>query len=115
MKKLIIVFFTTICGLGFAQQNQVTRTYYNYTISQVEDEQLVQQVVNEITAHKGVIGCKYRIKPSNKMAEISFAFEELPRKGEGDKSNQTPDVKKLILDKGLHYNGVTFQTEKITN
>ncbi len=115
MKKLILVFFISLCSWGFAQQNQINRTHYYYTISQVENEQLVQEVVDEITAYKGVVDCKYRIKPENKMAEISFTFDEKPRKSESDKSNLPPDAKKLILDKGLHYNGFTFQTEKITN
>ncbi len=115
MKKLTLVFFATICSWGFAQQTQITRVHYYYTVSQVENEQLVQQVVDEITAYKGVVDCKYRMKPEKKVAEISFTFDEKPRKGEGDKGDTAPDAKKLIIDKGLHYNNFTFQTEKITN
>src|SRR5665213_2857654 len=104
MKKIVFAFFIALCSFGFAQKqaaNYVNRTHYYYTVLNVEDEQLLQQVVDEITAYKGVVDCKYRIKPEKKMAEISFTFDEQARKSEGDKGNPAPDAKKLILDKGL--------------
>jgi hypothetical protein len=101
--------------VGFAQKKvEPIKTKFNYTISNVENEQLVQQVVDEITAFKSVSDCKYRIKTENKMAEITYTFIEQPRIGEGSKGDPAPNVKKLILDKGLQYSGFTFQTEKIT-
>jgi hypothetical protein len=116
MKKIVFALFMAACCFGFAQQkNEVNRTRYYYTVLNVENEQLLQQVVDEISAYKGVAGCKYRIKPESKMAEITFTFDEQPRKGEGDKGNPAPNAKNLILAKGLQYNGFTFQTEKITN
>jgi hypothetical protein len=114
MKKLILVFFTTLCSLGFAQQNQITRTHYNYTISQVENEQLLQQVVNEITAYEGIADCKYTIVDKSKNYEITFTFNERQQKGEHDKTNSLPNVKKMLLDKGLEYNHFTFKTESLT-
>jgi hypothetical protein len=100
---------------GFAQKKaEVNKTQYNYSILNVENEQLVQQVVNEISAYKNVTSCKYRIKPEKKTVEITFTFIEYSKKGEHDESTLPPNVKKLILDKGLRYNGFTFQTEKIT-
>ena len=115
MKRIAFICFMAVSCFGFAQQkSEVTRTHYYYTVLNVENEQLVQQVVDEINTYKGVVGCKYRIKPEKKMAEISFTFDEQPRKGEGDKGNPLPNAKQLILDKGLQYNNFTFQTEKIT-
>lgn len=101
--------------LGFAQKKtDVTKTQYNYTILNVENEQLVQQVVDEISVYKNVSDCKYRMKPEKKTVEITYTFIEHPKKSEGDESNAPPNVKKLILDKGLQYNGFTSQAEKIT-
>jgi hypothetical protein len=115
MKKIVFVFFMVASCLGFAQKKTaVTKTQYHYTVLNVENEQLVQQVVDEISALKNVSDCKYRMKPEKKTVEITFAFIEHPKKGEGDESNSPPNVKKLILDKGLQYNGFTFETEKIT-
>ena len=115
MKKIAFVCFMALGCFGFAQQQgELTKTQYHYTIVNVENEQLVQQVVDEITAFKSVTDCKYRIKPEKKMVEITYTFIERPRKGEGDVGNPAPNVKKLILDKGLQYNGFTFQSEKIT-
>jgi hypothetical protein len=115
MKKIVFVFFMVAGCLGFAQKKtDIHKTQYNYSVLNVENEQLVQQVVNEISAFKSVSDCKYRMKPEKKTVEITFTFIEYPKKGEGDESNSPPNVKKLILDKGLQYNGVTFQTEKIT-
>ena len=119
MKKTILALFMALSSAGFAQkQNQVTRTHYYYTVLDVQNEQALQQVVDEISAYKGISGCKYRIKSEKKMAEITFYFDEqtqFQKKGEGDKGDPMPDAKKLILDKGLKYNGFTSQTEKITN
>jgi hypothetical protein len=117
MKKLIFLFLITLYGRGFAQQtsNDITRTYYYYNILNVENEQILQQVVNEITEYKAVVSCKYRIKPEKKMAEIMITIDEKPLKGEGDKGEPLPNVKKLIIDKGLNYNGFTLQSEKISN
>lgn|GEM_PF-2191506 len=115
MKKIVFTCFMVVGYLGFAQKKtDVTKTKYNYTILNVENEQLVQQVVDEISAFKSVSDCKYRIKPEKKTVEITYTFIEHPRKSERDESNSPPNVKKLILDKGLQYNGFTFQTEKIT-
>jgi hypothetical protein len=116
MKKIVFALFMAAGYLGFAQQQkEITRTHYYYSVINVENEQLLQQIVDEISAYKGVVECKYRIKPEKKMAEITFTFDEQPRKGEGDKGNPAPNAKNLILAKGLQYNGFTFQTEKITN
>jgi len=116
MKKTLLVLLMAICSIGFSQQKEpVTRTHYYYNVLNIENEQLLQQLVDEISAYKGVSGCKYRIKPEKKTAEIIFTFDEAPRKGEGDKGDPLPDAKKLILDKGLKYNGFTSQSEKITN
>jgi hypothetical protein len=116
MKKIVFAVFMAVSTLSYAQkQNETTRTHYYYTVLNVENEQLLQQVVDEISAYKGVVGCKYRVKPEKKMAEIVFTFDEKARKYEGDKGNPLPNVKKLILDKGLQYGNFTTQTEKITN
>jgi hypothetical protein len=117
MKKLAFAFFMAVCCFGFAQQqNEVSRTHYYYTVLNVENEQLLQQVIDEISAYKSITDCKYRIKPEKKMAEITFTFNEQIRKNEGDKgTNPLPNVKQLLLDKGLQYSGFTFQTEKTTN
>lgn len=120
MKKTILIFFVSICSFGFAQQQKqgseyINRTQYFYTILNVDNEQILEQLVNEISVYKGVIACKYRVKPEKKMAEIVFTFNERQKQGEGDKGEPLPNVKKLILDKGLEYNGFTFQTEKNTN
>ena len=115
MKRIAFACFMVVSCLGFAQQKgEITRTHYYYTVLNVENEQLVQQVVDEINTYKSVVGCKYRIKPEKKMAEITFTVDERPRKGEGDKGPLLPNAKQLILDKGLQYNSFTFQTEKIT-
>ncbi|HXD93032.1 MAG TPA: hypothetical protein VNX01_07440 [Bacteroidia bacterium] len=115
MKKIVFVFFMIASCLSFAQKKaDINKIQYHYTVLNVENEQLVQQVVDEISALKNVSDCKYRMKPEKKMVEITFIFIEHPRKGEGDESNSPPNVKKLILDKGLQYNGFTFEKEKIT-
>ena len=116
MKKVLFTLFIAVCSLGFAQQkNEATRTHYYYNILNVDNEQVLQQIVDEISTYKGVIGCKYRIKYEKKTAEIIFTFDQRPLTAEGDKGDPLPDAKKIILDKGLSYNGFTFQTEKITN
>jgi len=119
MKKIILALFIALSSAGFAQQqSQINRTYYYYSVLDVQNEQTLQQVVDEISAFKGINDCKYRIKPEKKMAEITFYMDEqalFQKKGEGDKGDPLPDAKKLILDKGLKYNGFTSQTEKITN
>ncbi len=115
MKKIIFVFFMVAGCVGFAQQKvELNKTKYNYTVSNVDNEQLLQQLVDEISAFKSVSDCKYRLKPEKKTAEITYTFIEHPRKGEGDVGNPAPNVKKMILDKGLQYSGFTFKTEKIT-
>ena len=115
MKKAVFVFFMVIGCFGFAQkQSEAIKTQYNYTIEHVANQQLVQQVVNEISAFKSVSNCKYKINPENKTAEITYTFIERPRKGEGDAGNPAPNVKKIISDKGLEYKSFTFQSEKIT-
>ncbi|HKC67007.1 MAG TPA: hypothetical protein VKG26_02170 [Bacteroidia bacterium] len=116
MKKLVFIFFMVAGYVGFAQKQaaQATKTQYNYTVNNVENEQLLQQVVDEISAFKSVSDCKYRMKPEKKTAEITYTFIERPRKGEGDVGNPAPNVKKILLDKGLQYSGFTFNTEKIT-
>ena len=49
------------------------------------------------------------------MAEISFIYDEKPQKGEGDgKNSPIPDLKKIIIEKGLTYNGFNQNQETIT-
>lgn len=115
MKKIVFVFFMVAGCVGFAQKKaEINKTQYNYTILNVENEQLVQQVVDEINVYKNASNCKYKMKPEKKTVEITYTFIEYPKKGEHDESSSPPNVKKMILDKGLQYSGFTFQTEKIT-
>ncbi|MEO8760875.1 MAG: hypothetical protein ABI388_06495 [Bacteroidia bacterium] len=115
MKKTLLVIFIVLCSVGFAQQQkQITRTHYYYSVLNVENEQILQHVVDEIGALKGIENCKYRLKLEKKSAEITFILEEKPKHAEGDKDFDIISIKKMIIDNGLNYNGYTSQSEKIT-
>lgn len=117
MKNIYLFTFIFLSFSGFAQQAKretakIIRTHYYYMVSHVENEQAVKEVVEELGSNKGVVSCKYKLKKEKKMAEISFTMDEKPLINESQKNNPQPDVKKIITDKGLQYEGFTSQTEK---
>jgi hypothetical protein len=57
-----------------------------------------------------VSDCKYHFKAAKNTGELIFTFEEKPLKSEHDKSNELPNVKELIMNSGLRYEGFTVHT-----
>ena len=64
MKRTLTSLFVFSFFVGFSQQQEkITRHKYYYSVANVTDEQVLQQIVDEANTYPAVQLCKYRIKP----------------------------------------------------
>lgn len=104
--SILILFFC----FGLSAQESTQKNQYAYYVSHVSSEEPLQKLADQINASGKVSDCKYRFKAGKSAGELVFTFEEKPIKSEHDTSNELPNVKELIMNSGLHYEGYSVHT-----
>jgi hypothetical protein len=106
MKILLAAFFALFFCLGLSAQQASQKKQYAYYISHVSSEDALQKLTEQVNASGKVSDCKYHFKAAKNWGELVFTFDEKPLQSEHDKSNELPNIKELIMNSGLHYEGV---------
>lgn len=104
----LLLFLLTLSSSLFSQTNtSVKKIQYSFQISDATEDKL-QQLTEKLNSIPNISNCKYHFKPEKSAGELIFVAEEKPVQSEHDTANELPNVKSMIMETGMRYEGVNI-------
>ena len=115
-KALLICSLLFLCTISFAQKTKnktpvITRTFYYYSFTGVQNEQQLSKVENEMSALKYVEATKTKYKPEKQAAQVIVTVAVENNGSEERKDFETAQLKQIILKNNLTPGDLTIREE----